>query len=234
MLQQRGIKMKNLGFTIPIDQDVDAIMTQDCKQSTMIAKRTMWNGQLKPLVDIGLNLRQQIKNTDGTYKLEAIDQLPPIRIKMNTIINNMYILDSNKQSYLNNPSVNALKQSAFNSFIDPQEQYFELINSTNSNAICFNNVDTDLAIAYRCIGLMRVYEPTGNNFITSIEPLQGADQSYFNNIRYNYGKQITLTNGNIIETDTNPINVQSLTMQQISNSINTYPIRMICSLPALT
>ncbi|KAA6369062.1 MAG: hypothetical protein EZS28_035412 [Streblomastix strix] len=28
MLQQRGIIMKNLGFTIPIDQDVDAIMNQ--------------------------------------------------------------------------------------------------------------------------------------------------------------------------------------------------------------
>ncbi|KAA6356406.1 MAG: hypothetical protein EZS28_048066 [Streblomastix strix] len=28
MLQQRGIKMKNLGFTIPTDQDVDVIMNQ--------------------------------------------------------------------------------------------------------------------------------------------------------------------------------------------------------------
>ncbi|KAA6362707.1 MAG: hypothetical protein EZS28_041767 [Streblomastix strix] len=28
MLQQRGIIMKNLGFTIPIDQDADEIMTQ--------------------------------------------------------------------------------------------------------------------------------------------------------------------------------------------------------------
>ncbi|KAA6398998.1 MAG: hypothetical protein EZS28_005470, partial [Streblomastix strix] len=29
----------------------------------------------------------------------------------------------------------------------------------------------------------RLYDPTGNNFITSIEPLQGADQSYSINIR---------------------------------------------------
>ncbi|KAA6379216.1 MAG: hypothetical protein EZS28_025258 [Streblomastix strix] len=96
------------------------------------------------------------------------------------------------------PLVNALKQSDFNSFIDPQEQYFELINSTNSNSICFNNVDTDLAIAYRCIDLMRIYEPTGNNFITSIEPLQGADQSYSINISLFNDMQVEIFNQTMI------------------------------------
>ncbi|KAA6402264.1 MAG: hypothetical protein EZS28_002210 [Streblomastix strix] len=43
---------------------------------------------------------------------------------------------------------------------------------------------------------MRLYEPTGNNFITSIEPLQGADQSYSINIRvatYSMIKQFAQT-----------------------------------------
>ncbi|KAA6383134.1 MAG: hypothetical protein EZS28_021338 [Streblomastix strix] len=217
-----------------------------------------------------LKIYQQVKNQDNSYKLVFIDKIPPIRVKMNTVIDNMYILDSDRQSYLYNPNVHAVKLADMLAFDDTNEKYFDTINITNSNAICFNGsvnehtqkltnntfklninngsdicssalnyinlridaflyhywiYDQDLAFAYRCLGLVRLYEPIANNFMTTCEAHDvGGVQSL--KIRYNYGKQITLVNGDIVITDENPINVQQLTMQQIPNGINILPARM--------
>ncbi|KAA6399006.1 MAG: hypothetical protein EZS28_005465 [Streblomastix strix] len=198
---------------------------------------------------------------------------------MNTIIDNIYILDTDRQSYLYNPNVHAVKLANMQSFEDTNEIFFDTVNSANSNAICFsgsvnehtqklsNNTyklninngsdiyssalnyvnlridaflyhywiyDQELAFAYRCIGLVRLYEPTANNFITTCEA-HDVGGSYSLKIRYNYGIQITLdTQGKIVVSDENPINVQQLTMQQVTNSINTLPVRRICSLPGLS
>jgi hypothetical protein len=55
---------------------------------------------------------------------------------------------------------------------------------------------------YRLIGIIRLYSPTTNNFITTIEPAYGGGLK----IRYLTGKQIHITDS-IIESDTTPINV---------------------------
>ncbi|KAA6399101.1 MAG: hypothetical protein EZS28_005376 [Streblomastix strix] len=93
--------------------------------------------------------------------------------------------------------------------------------------------DQDLTFAYRCLGLIRLYESTANNFITSCEA-HAVGGEYPLKIRQNYGKQITLVNGDIVVSDENPNNVQQLTMQQISNGSNTLPVRMLCSLAGLS
>ncbi|KAA6372447.1 MAG: hypothetical protein EZS28_032026 [Streblomastix strix] len=117
----------------------------------------------------------------------------------------MYILDSDRQSYLYNPNVDAVKLADMLSFDDTNEKY-----------------DQDLAFAYSGLGLIRIYEPTANNFITSVEQ-HAVGGGYSLKIRYNYQKQITLVNGDFVVSDEDLINVQQLTMQQISNSINTLP-----------
>ncbi|KAA6360355.1 MAG: hypothetical protein EZS28_044118 [Streblomastix strix] len=92
-------------------------------------------------------------------------------------------------------------------------------------------MDYSTSVAYRAIGLIRLYCPTTNNFITSIEPLASNALS----VRYLFGKRINISSAGVITTlDDQPIDVQQQTMQQIINNINTFPVRIICSLPALT
>ncbi|KAA6366777.1 MAG: hypothetical protein EZS28_037696 [Streblomastix strix] len=83
------------------------------------------------------------------------------------------------------------------------------------------------------IGLIRLYCPTSNYYITSIEP-KHFSQGNGLSIRYLLGKQVDINaNGSVNVSDSQPINVQQLTMQQIINNINTFPVRIINSLPAL-
>ncbi|KAA6396581.1 MAG: hypothetical protein EZS28_007892 [Streblomastix strix] len=91
-------------------------------------------------------------------------------------------------------------------------------------------MDYSNGVAYRTIGLIRLYCPTTNNFITSVEPLAPNALS----IRYLFGKRINISSASAITTsDDQPIDVQQQTMQQIINNINTFLVRIICSLPAL-
>ncbi|KAA6382406.1 MAG: hypothetical protein EZS28_022068 [Streblomastix strix] len=64
-----------------------------------------------------------------------------------------------------------------------------------------------------------------------VEPLASNALS----VRYLFGKKINISvSGAITTLDDQPIDVQQQTMQQVTNNINTFPVRVICSLPAHT
>ncbi|KAA6362010.1 MAG: hypothetical protein EZS28_042463 [Streblomastix strix] len=95
----------------------------------------------------------------------------------------------------------------------------------------FQQLDYSTGVVYRAIGLICLYCPTTNKFITSIEPQASNGLS----VRYLFGKRINITFAGAITTfDDQPIDVQQQAMQQIINNINTFPVRVICSLLALT
>ncbi|KAA6393293.1 MAG: hypothetical protein EZS28_011183 [Streblomastix strix] len=75
-------------------------------------------------------------------------------------------------------------------------------------------MDCSTDVAYRAI------EPQASNGLS---------------VRYLFGKRINISSAGAITTlDDQPIDVQQQAMQQIINNINTFPLRVICSLPALT
>ncbi|KAA6366266.1 MAG: hypothetical protein EZS28_038207 [Streblomastix strix] len=76
-------------------------------------------------------------------------------------------------------------------------------------------MDYNTGVAYRAI-----VEPLASNAIS---------------VRYLFEKRINISSaGTITTSDDQPIDVQQQTMQQIINNINTFPMHIICSLPALT
>ncbi|KAA6366379.1 MAG: hypothetical protein EZS28_038093 [Streblomastix strix] len=76
-------------------------------------------------------------------------------------------------------------------------------------------MDYSCGVAYRAI-----VEPLASNALS---------------VRYLFGKKINISSAGAITTlDDQPIDVQQQTMQQVINNINTFPVRVICSLPALT
>ncbi|KAA6378434.1 MAG: hypothetical protein EZS28_026040 [Streblomastix strix] len=91
------------------------------------------------------------------------------------------------------------------------EQQKELLqdnNETNKDLEYIGGLDTTVNIAYRMIGLIRLYCPTSNNYITSVEPkyfTQGNGLS----IRYLFGKQVDINaNGTFTTSDSQPINLE--------------------------
>ncbi|KAA6371297.1 MAG: hypothetical protein EZS28_033175, partial [Streblomastix strix] len=65
---------------------------------------------------------------------------------------------------------------------------------------------TTANVAYRTMGLIRLYCPTTNNYITSIEPKQLGAQNGLA-VRYLFGKQVDINpNGTFTSSDVQPIN----------------------------
>ncbi|KAA6356909.1 MAG: hypothetical protein EZS28_047564, partial [Streblomastix strix] len=183
---------------------------------------------------------EQSMNPNGTYKLTEIAEIPTIKINFNTTINDRYTNEQNYQGYQDAPLTMVITSAQLDEFVDTQEQYFRMTNTSNRGAICFNNASnehtqkladgkyslsindgsdiTSSAINYinlrldsflykyfissngcyyRLIGIIRLYCPTINNFITTIEPF--------------------LTTSSVHSV--------------IINGINTQPIRIISSIP---
>ncbi|KAA6390104.1 MAG: hypothetical protein EZS28_014367 [Streblomastix strix] len=220
---------------------------------------------------------EQSVNSDGTYKLTAITEIPKIRINFNTTINNKYTNETNAQGYLYSPLLMCVTKTQINMFIDTQEQYFRTTNTSNRGAICFNNavnehtqklsdgkfshnINEGIDIVssainyinlrlesflykyfmlsngcyYRLIGIIRLYSPIANNYLTTIEPFMTTTQAQSVKIRYLHGKQYNINDDSKIqEILKQPMNVQQITMQSIINSINTFPVRIISSFPGL-
>ncbi|KAA6399924.1 MAG: hypothetical protein EZS28_004553 [Streblomastix strix] len=65
---------------------------------------------------------------------------------------------------------------------------------------------TTANVAYRAMGLIRLYCPSINNYITSIEPKQFGAQNGLA-VRYLFGKQVDINpNGTFTSSDEQPIN----------------------------
>ncbi|KAA6369164.1 MAG: hypothetical protein EZS28_035310 [Streblomastix strix] len=218
---------------------------------------------------------EQSKNPNETYKLTERTEIPTIKINFNTTINNRYTNEQNYQGYLYAPLTMVITSAQLDEFVDSQEQYFHMTNTSNRGAICFNNASNEhtqkLSVGkyslnindgsdivsstiniinlrldsflyeyfiqsngcyYRLIGIIRLYCPTINNFITTIEPFLTTTSVHSVKIRYLHGKQYNINDDSTIqEVIALPMNVQQPTMQSIINSINTYPVRMISSIP---
>ncbi|KAA6379915.1 MAG: hypothetical protein EZS28_024557, partial [Streblomastix strix] len=129
--------------------------------------------------------------------------------------NNLFSLNQNYEQDLVNSAINYI-----NLRIDAFLYHFWIFDST-------------VNFTYRMIGLIRLYCPTSNNYITTVE-LKKFTSTNGLSVRYLFGKQVDINpNGTFTTTDIQPVNVQQLAMQQIINNINTFPVRLICSLPAL-
>ncbi|KAA6353116.1 MAG: hypothetical protein EZS28_051357, partial [Streblomastix strix] len=218
---------------------------------------------------------EQSMNPNGTYKLTEIAEIPTIKINFNTTINNRYTNEQNYQGYKYAPLTMVIASASKDEFVDTQEQYFRMTNTSNRGAICFNNASnehtqkladgkyslsindgsdiTSSAINYinlrldsflykyfiqsngcyyRLIGIIRLYCPTINNFITTIEPFLTTSAVHSVKIRYLHGKQYNINDNSTIQEEIAlPMNIQQPTMQSIINSINTFPVRMISSIP---
>ncbi|KAA6371773.1 MAG: hypothetical protein EZS28_032699 [Streblomastix strix] len=86
-------------------------------------------------------------------------------------------------------------------FADSVEKYFRPQSTLNSGAIY-----TTINCAYRMIGLIRLYCPTSNNYITTVEPKNFTGHGL--SVRYLFGKQVDINpNGTFTTTDVQPVNL---------------------------
>ncbi|KAA6401955.1 MAG: hypothetical protein EZS28_002520 [Streblomastix strix] len=85
---------------------------------------------------------------------------------------------------------------------------------------------TTANVAYRAMGLIRLYCLTTTNYMISIEPKQFGAQNGLT-IRYLFGKQVDINlNGTFTSSDIQPINVQQQTMHTALQDIKRFEMQL--------
>ncbi|KAA6393147.1 MAG: hypothetical protein EZS28_011323 [Streblomastix strix] len=82
-----------------------------------------------------MKIYQQTNISNDTFKLQLIDKLPPIRLNMNTAIDNCFTSDQTAQGYKYMPTVLPLTLANIQSFVDTMQKHFSTQITFNSGAL---------------------------------------------------------------------------------------------------